>query len=1628
MKRKLTFLTAAFALLAFLAIPMGMKGQSRAEVVTYTLDGTQTGGSSGYDTESDITQNNISWKVKGNTTMNPWRIGGKNISNTDRPVYSTTAITDNISKIEVTHGTASNITVNSWTVIVASDANFNNVVSTLTPTFAAETTTTINRPSGADWSNCYYKFVYNVSVSGGSNRFVQFIQADFYKQEGSGPVIATPTFSPAGGEYITAQNVTISCETQGATIYYTTNGSDPDNTSTQFTSAIPVSSTTTIKAIAYVGTDASSVATATYSIVQPLTTMQAIFDKATEVGTTATSVFITLGNWVVSGVSSNGKNVFVTDGTKGFVIFDGGGSMGFTAGDILSGTVSCKVQLYNGFAELTQLNSSTSGISVATGGSVTAANIAMANLAGVNTGALVHYENLTCSVDGNKYYLSDGTTTIQVFTSIYAFGSVFVANHVYNITGVYQQYNTSNGETKEVLPRSASDIEESGTDPTITITDATITVPAEGENGSVMVAYANFADALDLVELEIHTYEADGTTETTYDWITLSLDSDYNVEYNVDANNGAARTAYFKVESMSEGIPSNLVTINQAAYQTPHFTWDLSIASYNEVTDPDLVTWSSNYATMTNATGTSSTSASNYLGGDSNNRTSSRFYKNNVWTLTPATGYAITSVVLTATSENYANAFAGSTWTNATASVSGTTVTVTPTNGAEAIQAIVGGTCGFTSVAVYYVTDNTPSITANNVEIQYDATNGTITYTINNPVTGGTVTAATTASWLTLGSASTSPISFTCTANEGATERTATVTLTYTYNTNQTATKDVTVTQNANPNWVNSISDITSAGDFTVQGTIVAKSSRGFIVGDGTGYVYYYNQNYSQEDFNIGDMVKLAGSVVAYGGVFEFNNSTTITAATSSNYATEDPTILSGADMDARVGSSDSQLSSFVQYEGTLSVNNGHYNITDISGASTAIGSISYPLDTQTITALDGKQVKVTGYYVGVSSSTYYNTMIGTLEEIASTEPSITINPATLDVDAEQHLTNYLDLTYENIEVANTQSFTVHYYNAAGEEIQLAQGEAWMVAGVVKPESVYQVLCTIMANEGNARTAYFKVSAKDANNNDVFSNLVTVNQAAAVVPTNSKYVKVTAATDLTDGQYLIVYETDNIAFNGGLETLDATGNTIEVTISNNEITATNVTTAAEFTINTTAGTIKSASGYYIGQTSDANGLLASSETAYTNTISFNEGDADIVSSGGAYLRYNSASNQARFRYYKSASYTGQKAIQLYKKVDSSTATYTLDVAGYEEGSNGNWFLIASPVTVDPATVEGMILTGDDAANYDLYSFDESEENEWRNYKQHPFILEPGKGYLYAQKATTQGQVFHFNLTGTPYDGAPIKLSKHDGGDFPGWNLIGNPFGETAYLSDGRGFYIMKQDGTEIIAGTGDGSVAAMQGIFVIANQDEEEVTFTTTAPNAKDRFIINVSNNRGNVIDRAIVRFGEGQYLPKFQLNENSTKICIEENSNEYAVVYGANEGSMPVIFKAEENGTYTIDFKAENTEFSYLHLVDNMTGADVNLLENPSYSFDALTTDYCSRFKIIYAKTTTGVSEDFAFVSNGDILVNAQGTLQVVDMAGRIVATYKDVNSISTKDMTPGVYVLQLIGNEVRTQKIVVK
>lgn len=231
------------------------------------------------------------------------------------------------------------------------------------------------------------------------------------------------------------------------------------------------------------------------------------------------------------------------------------------------------------------------------------------------------------------------------------------------------------------------------------------------------------------------------------------------------------------------------------------------------------------------------------------------------------------------------------------------------------------------------------------------------------------------------------------------------------------------------------------------------------------------------------------------------------------------------------------------------------------------------------------------------------------------------------------------------------------------------------------------VVTLVAAGSTNITATYAGVSGQYESSSATYELTVTNTSN----PSGSgDYVKVTSDTDLTDGEYLIVYEDGSLAFDGSRDPLDASQNTISVTIAaDNTIASSATVDAATFTIDVAAGTIKSASGYYIGQATDNNGLKADAETALTNTISIDaDGNAVIEASGGPFLRYNKNSGQERFRYFKSSTYTSQQPVALYKKntaPDTRTATtVTLDPATASYNVVLGETFTAPTATLDPA--------------------------------------------------------------------------------------------------------------------------------------------------------------------------------------------------------------------------------------------------------------------------------------------------------------------------------------------------------
>ena len=276
-----------------------------------------------------------------------------------------------------------------------------------------------------------------------------------------------------------------------------------------------------------------------------------------------------------------------------------------------------------------------------------------------------------------------------------------------------------------------------------------------------------------------------------------------------------------------------ITVLEGGSSQTGSFTWDLSIASYNTPTSTALVTWSADCATLTSEQATGKTAANNYLGGDSNSRTSSRFYAGNTMRFTPASGYEITSVVYTATSTTYATALSGSTWTNATAISNSAIVTITPTDGTSEFYAVLTGPTGSTSIVVNYSYTPAASLTS----ITLDTSNVQTTFSVGDTFnyTGLVVTAHysdSSSSVVTPTSVSTPN-----TASTGS----KTVTVTYTESeTTKTATYTITVNANPSISWTAPTINVYTGS--TLSGTDVNGWAVTYNDGTGNTTVLTYDQ------------------------------------------------------------------------------------------------------------------------------------------------------------------------------------------------------------------------------------------------------------------------------------------------------------------------------------------------------------------------------------------------------------------------------------------------------------------------------------------------------------------------------------------------------------------------------------------------------------------------------------------------------------------------------------------------------------------------------------------------------------------------------------------------------------------
>ena len=309
----------------------------------------------------------------------------------------------------------------------------------------------------------------------------------------------------------------------------------------------------------------------------------------------------------------------------------------------------------------------------------------------------------------------------------------------------------------------------------------------------------------------------------------------------------------------------------------------------------------------------------------------------------------------------------------------------------------------------------------------------------------------------------------------------------------------------------------------------------------------------------------------------------------------------------------------------------------------------------------------------------------------------------------------------------------------------------------------------------------------------------------------------------------------------------------------------------------------------------------------------------------------------------------------------------------------------------------------------------------------------------------------------------------------GTNLIGNPYqsyldaNEFFYANPAVGgiYYIFDADNGGYIAYPKDASLNPVgadrmihphQGFFVKVPTNNTEITFNKdmrvagkgTSGFRDERLnypLVNLlcydSRNLRDYTTVEINRPEVGGGAKMKRLRCGNAIIYSRYDQTDYQTVFtpvGVSE--VPVRMEVFNDDVFTMRWSTLHGDFHYLHLIDNMTGSDIDMLRATEYHFEGKTTDYKSRFKLVFEATGLEEEDDdeddngssivnFAFRMGDELIVNGEGYFELFDVQGRRL-TAKQLagaqSSVSLPNVAAGVYLLRLTGDkQVKTQKMVI-
>jgi Listeria/Bacterioides repeat len=379
----------------------------------------------------------------------------------------------------------------------------------------------------------------------------------------------------------------------------------------------------------------------------------------------------------------------------------------------------------------------------------------------------------------------------------------------------------------------------------------------------------------------------------------------------------------------------------------------------------------------------------------------------------------------------------------------------------------------------------------------------------------------------------------------------------------------------------------------------------------------------------------------------------------------------------------------------------------------------------------------------------------------------------------------------------------------------------------------------------------------------------------------------------------------------------------------------------------------------------------------------------------------------------------------------------------------NWYIISSSVNAPYIKTGTNLITGTTTPNrYDLYRYDVTSA-KWENYKSNPAhdgfnvnqpesALENGRGYLYRNESAMT-----IEFTGNVNTSASYTVTAGGPAGFEGFNLLGNPYTHEIYKGGAfpntgtgdphyvlaTGFYKLNSAGGWEAGTDSETAIAPNEGILIQATTGGTITIDNTTNKTRYNNEYLQFTVANSEYEDVAYAWFDKGAGLNKINhRNAEIPMLYINQEGQDYAIATMSDDTkTFNLNFKAMTTGKYTLSYKA-NGEFKYIHVIDRLTGEDVDMLLEGEYSFIGSTNDSDARFivKLGYMPNYSDAENDiFAYQNGSEILVSGEGELQIFDVMGRKVSTMNIYGIETVNGLAQGVYIFRLEG---KTQKIVVR